>query len=180
MDSDARERLVCVAAVTGAHGVRGAFRLRCFTQAPESVAEWGCLLDEKGRPLFEVRPVAAAKGGMIVAAAGIEDRDAAEALKGLKLHIPRSRLPETEDDEFYIDDLVGLAVRDETEAVIGRVRAVFDHGAGEVVEIALDEGGTLDLPFTRAFVPEIDLEAGMIGIVRPVMLGDEPRGGRAR
>jgi 16S rRNA processing protein RimM len=95
---DSSPAMVCVAQVGAPHGVRGAFRLRCFTEAPENVAAYGPLCDESGRPLFEVRVVGQAKGGVIAAAPGIADRDAAAALRGRRLYVPRERLPDPEGE----------------------------------------------------------------------------------
>jgi 16S rRNA processing protein RimM len=155
-------KLVCVAAVAAAHGVRGALKLKCFTEEPANVGAYGPLMDEHGRRLFEVTVVGPAKGGVIVAAEGITDRDAAEALRGLRLFVPRDRLPEPEDDAFYYEDLVGLEVRDVAGKSLGRVVAVHDFGAGEVIEYRGEAGLSGMVPFTMASVPEVDLAAGRL------------------
>lgn len=162
------EAMICVAQVAAAHGVRGTLKLRCFTQAPENVTAYGPLCDEHGRELFEVRIIGAAKGGVLAKAEGIEDRDAAEALRGMRLYVPRSRLPATDEDEFYHEDLIGLTARDaERNDEIGRVVAVHDFGAGDVLEIERADGRSEMVPFTRAAVPEVDLAAGVIRVVLP-------------
>jgi 16S rRNA processing protein RimM len=159
--------MVCVAQVGAPHGVRGAFRLRCFTEAPENVAAYGPVCDETGRPLFELDIVSAAKGGVVVTAFGIRDRDAAEALRGRRLYVPRDRLPPTDEDEFYHEDLVGLAARDPDGRSLGKVLAVHNHGAGDILEIGAEDGRTELVPFTRATVPAIDLRAGTVELVLP-------------
>ena len=159
--------MVCVAQIGAPHGVRGAFRLRCFTEVPENVAAYGPVHDAAGRPLFALRILAEAKGGLIVAAPGIEDRDAAEALRGLRLHVPRARLPATDEDEFYHEDLVGLAARAPDGAPLGRVIAVHNHGAGDILEVELEPGRTELVPFTRELVPTVDLAAGTVEVVLP-------------
>ena len=156
------ERLVCVAAVAAAHGVRGALKLKTFTEDPDNVGAYGPLLDETGRELFAVRVIAPAKGGVVVAAEGISDRDAAEALRGLRLFVPRARLPEPEDDSFYYEDLLGLVVEDPDGRAIGRVVAVHDFGAGEVLEYRDEAGRDGMVPFTTTLVPEVDLAAGRL------------------
>lgn len=166
--SDEAAALVCVAKVTGAHGVRGAVRLRCFTEAPQNVAAYGPVCDHAGRELFALTVTGPAKGGVIARVVGIEDRDAAEALAGLALYIPRDRLPEPDEDEFYEGDLIGLTAVDCSGAPRGRVVAVHDFGAGEIVEIAGD-GESLMLPFTRESVPEIDLTARRVVIDPPTL-----------
>lgn len=161
------EPMICLAQVTTAHGVRGALKLRCFTERPENVAAYGPLCDERGRELFAVFVQRAVPGGAIVTAEGIADRDAAEALRGTRLYVPRSRLPALEPDEFYHEDLVGLAVCDADAREIGRVRAVLDFGGGEMLEIETARGESELVPFTRAAVPEIDLARGTIVVAPP-------------
>jgi 16S rRNA processing protein RimM len=162
-------KLVCVAAVAAAHGVRGALKLKCFTEDPASVAAYGPLVDEAGRELFHLRVVGPAKGGVIVEAQGITDRDTAEALRGLRLYVPRERLPEPEADAFYYEDLVGLAVQDAAGRPLGRVVAVHDFGAGEVIEYRDAAGRSGMVSFTAALVPEVDIAAGRL-VVAPEAL----------
>ena len=164
MPSAQRPRLVRVAAVAAAHGVRGALKLRCFTEDPRSVAAYGPLLDEAGRELLEVRVEGEVKGGVIVKATGVDDRDTAELLRGRELFVPRQRLPDAEPDEFYQDDLIGLEVRGSDGGRLGRVTAVHDFGAGEVLAFESDDGRESMLPFTERHVPVVDLEAGYIAI----------------
>lgn len=159
--------LVCVAQVATAHGVRGAFKLRCYTENPDSVAGYGPLCDSQGRELFEVSILGRIKGGLIVRAEGIDSRDAAEALRGLDLYVPRERLPEPESDEFYHNDLVGLEVVDRSGAACGRIVAVHNYGAGDLIEVRTGESASILVPFTRDAVPEVDLEAGRVVIVPP-------------
>ncbi len=159
--------MVCVAQIGAPHGVRGAFHLRCFTEAPENVAGYGTLCDERGRPLFELRIVGPAKGGVIAAVPGVADRNAAAALRGQSLYVPRERLPATDEDEFYHEDLVGLAATDRAGRELGRVVAVLNYGAGDILEIDLGEGRSELLPFTRESVPAVDLAAGTVQVVLP-------------
>ncbi len=155
---------VCVAAVATAHGVRGALKLRCFTERPEDVAAYGPLFDDRGRRLFDVKVIGSAKGGVIVQADGIGDRDAAESLRGRELFVPRSALPETEADEFYYEDLEGLVAIDGEAKPIGIVKQVANYGAGDLIEIVGHDGMTRYFPFDKATVPEVDLEAGRLTI----------------
>ena len=156
--------MVCVAQIGAAHGVRGAFRVRCFTEAAESVAAYGPLCDADGNPLFELQIVGPTKGGVVASARGITDRDAADALRGIRLYVPRDRLPEPDDEEFYHADLVGLTARDRQGQELGRVTAVHNHGAGDILEIAVGDGDSLLVPFTRAAVPTIDVAGGFVEI----------------
>ena len=159
--------MVCVAQIGAPHGVRGAFRLRCFTEAAESVASYGTLCDERGRPLFDLRIVGPAKGGVIATAPGVTDRNAAEALRGQNLYVPRDRLPATEEDEYYQDDLVGLTARDGQGRELGKVVAVLNYGAGDILEIATGDGDSALVPFTRAAVPSVNLAARTVEVMLP-------------
>lgn len=157
-----------MAVVAGPHGVRGAFKLRCFTAEPAGVAAYGPLLDEAGRTLFSLQVVGPAPGGVVAQARGITDRDAAAALRGTRLHVTRDRLPVLADaDEFYHEDLVGLAVLGPDGQDLGKVIAVHDFGAGALLELVGPDGRTTVLPFTRAIVPRVDLAAGRITVHPP-------------
>lgn len=159
--------MVCVAQVAGPHGVRGAVKLRCFTEEPRNVAAYGPLCDEQGRELFHVRVLSEIPGGVVAQAEGITDRDAAQALRGMRLYVPRARLPEPEPDEFYHEDLVGLVARDPQGRPIGRIVGVFNFGAGDLLELETAGGERVMLPFTREAVPEIDLNSGFVVVVLP-------------
>ena len=153
---------VCVAAIAGAFGVRGEVRLKSFTAEPDAVAGYSPLSDERGRS-YDVTLVAPVKGGFAARLSGVRSREDAEALRGTRLFVPRDRLPALPDDEFYHADLIGLEVVDTGGASLGRVRAVLDHGAGDLLEIAPDgQSRTVLLPFTRATTPTVDLAAGRI------------------
>ena len=162
------EAMVCVARVATAHGVRGALKLRCFTEVPESVAAYGPVFDAGGRELFRLAVIGRTRGGVIARAEGIEDRDAAEALRGIDLYVPRRRLPEPEPDEFYVADLVGLDAVEPAGASCGRIVAVHNFGAGDLIEIQPAQGDSLLVPFTREAVPEIDVAARRVVVVPPV------------
>jgi 16S rRNA processing protein RimM len=158
------------------HGVRGAVRVKSFTDTPEAIAGYGALTDERGERHFTLHIVSAAKGdGMVIATIpGVADRDRAEALRGMRLYAPRAVLPPTAEDEFYHADLVGLGAVLEDGTAIGRVVAVHDFGAGDVLEIARDRGQPIVVPFTRAAVPVVDIAAGKVVLDPPAGLLDPP------
>src|SRR4030081_1289386 len=112
-----RDQLLCVGVITGPQGVRGAVRVKSFTAEPADVAAYGTVEDEAGQRRFELRIVGSAKGVVIAKIAGLDDRDAAERLKGTRLYVQRSALPAPAEDEFYHSDLIGLpmALPDGTE-----------------------------------------------------------------
>jgi len=158
---------VCVAQIGAAHGVRGEVRLRSFTQDPAGVKKYGPFTTTDGRTIVlqSLRPA----GEMFVARIeGVADRTAAEALRNVRLYVPREKLPPAGEDEFYHADLIGLAAVDRAGETIGRVVAVHNFGAGDLVELARPDGGeTVFLPFTKAVVPEIDIAAGRMLVEVP-------------
>ena len=154
--------LVCVGAIAGSFGVRGEVRLKSFCADPEAIAAYGPVYTADGRR-FELRLTRPVAGGLGAHLSGVTTREAAEALKGPQLFVPRDRLPAPADDEFYHADLIGLTVQDPGGAVLGRVTAVHNHGAGDLLEIAAPgRKAPLLVPFTRALVPTVDLVAGRI------------------
>jgi len=149
---------VLVGALAGAWGVAGAVRLKSFCATPEAIADYAPLVTEDGRSfgITLIRPV---QGAFAARLTGVATRDAAEALKGLRLFAPRARLPALPEDEFYHADLIGLDVLDTGGTEIGKVVSVHDHGAGDLIEIARPGRNSVLLPFTRAAVPTVDLAA---------------------
>lgn len=140
------DRAVVLAAVAGAHGVRGALRLRRFTEAPEGLGRHAWLwAGERALRLLSLRP---GRHGDVARFAGIDTRDAAEALRGAELAVPRSVLPPPGPGEVYVADLIGLPARADGVEV-GRVVAVANYGAGDLVEIETAEGVRRLLPFAR-------------------------------
>ena len=155
--------------IVGTHGVRGAVRVKSFTEDPRAVAAYGALEDATGGRRFRLTVERVAKGVPIVSIDGVTDRDDAESLRGTELFVARDRLPAAADgDEFYHADLIGLAVLDKDGRRLGRVRALHDFGAGDLIEFAPDDGGTPRVfPFTREAVPDIDLVAGTVTVDPP-------------
>jgi 16S rRNA processing protein RimM len=167
---------VVVAQVGAAHGVKGEVRLKSFTAVPMDVAAYGALEAADGR-LFEIetaRPAAAPAGDMLVVHfRGIEDRAAAEALNGVELSVPRARLPEAGDDEFYHADLIGLTAETVSGETLGTVIAVQNYGAGDLLEIAAPGAMPVLIPFTRAAVPTVDVAGGRVVVDPPAGLLEE-------
>ena len=155
-----RARTVCVGRIVGAHGVRGIVRVRSYTADPDDLTAYGALSDEAGTRRFAVSVSGHVKGLVLARIEGVDDRDAAEALRGTDLHVARAALPPTEGDEYYHVDLLGLSAVREDGAAIGRVCAIHDHGAGPIVEIQPPDGPSTLVPFTRERVPAVDIAAG--------------------
>lgn len=152
---------VCVGAIGGGFGVRGEVRLKSFCAVPEDIATYGELTSEDGTRRFTVKLTRPVNGGLGARLTGIETKEQADALKGLTLWADRAALPSLPDDEYYHADLIGLEVADPGGAPLGRVRAIYDHGAGDILEVT-GPSGLLLIPFTRAAVPTVDLTARRI------------------
>ncbi len=160
---------VCVAQIGAAHGIRGEVKLKSFTADPMAVKDYGPLESEDGTVRFTIETVRPAKGHLVARFRGVDDRNAAERLASIKLFVPRERLPPADDDEFYHADLIGLSAVTAAGVAVGTVVAIHDFGAGDILELRPPTGGTtIMLPFTEAFVPDIDIADGRIVVVLPV------------
>lgn len=164
---EALDGLLCVGVVTGAKGIRGEVRVKSFTAEPADVAAYGPVSDAGGTRSFRLKVTGMAKGQVTVRLSGVDDRNAADALKGLKLYVPRAALPEPDPDEFYHADLVGLSVELAGGEPLGTVKAVHDYGAGTSLEVAGGKRGLVMVPFTKAACPVVDLAAGKV-VVEPL------------
>jgi len=154
---------VCLGAIAGAFGVRGEVRLKSFCANPVAISAYGPLESEDGSRRFALTLTGTAPGALVARLSGVTTRAAAEGLRGTRLYADRAALPAPEKDEYYHADLIGLAVQDGGGRPLGRVGAILNHGAGDLLEI---EGPGLAvpllLPFTRAAVPTVDLARGII------------------
>jgi len=159
--------LILVGRVAGAFGVKGEVRITSFTAEPMALVDYKTLLREDGQPALTLTGGRAAKGGVVVRAKEIETREQAEAARGLRLYIPRAVLPEPDEDEFYVADLIGMDVVSLEGDLLGRVRSVRDFGAGDLLEVAPIAGESWWLPFTKDAVPEVQIDAGRVVAVRP-------------
>ena len=149
---------VCVGAISGAFGVKGEVRLKSFCAEATAIADYGPLTSEDGTRTFEITLTGVLNNGLAARLSSIRTRDEAEAMKGVQLYAERARLPNLDDDEFYYADLIGLDVLDVGGNKLGKVKAVLNHGASDLLEI-LGAGmkSPLLLPFTKAVVPTVDI-----------------------
>jgi 16S rRNA processing protein RimM len=159
--------LILVGRVAGAFGVKGEVRITSFTAEPAALVDYKTLLREDGQVGLTLTGGRPAKGGVVVRAKEVETREQAEALRGLRLYIPRDLLPAPEEDEFYVADLVGMEVRGLEGEVLGRVKSVRDFGAGDLLEVQPPTGESWWLPFTKEAVPEVRMDEGVLVAVRP-------------
>lgn len=163
MSKATKSTLIVVGAIKGAHGVRGDIRVKSFTADPAAVFEYGPLVDENGREVFEPVSARAGKDHFIVKPRKILQKEEWDALRGTLLHVSRDALPEADDDEFYIEDLVGLEVFSGGETAAGSVRGVQNFGAEDLIEIQVKGmSHTVLVPFTLIDVPTIDVSSGRV------------------
>jgi 16S rRNA processing protein RimM len=165
---------VCVAQIIGSHGVHGRLRVKSFTADPDALFDYNPLTDETGTRQFTLRMTGMGKDHLLVEASGVKGRDAADALKGVRLFVDRDRLPAIEDaDEFYHTDLIGMVTVTESpegDVAFGTIKAIHDFGAGDMLEINHVSGKTVFIPFSRACVPLIDVKASRVVVEPPVNL----------
>ncbi len=171
-----RDRLILVGRVAGAFGVKGEVRLTAYTADPMALAAYRTLLREDGSPGLTVLGARPVKDAIICRVAELDNKEAADALRGLRLFVPRASLPEPEEEEYYLADLIGLAVRSPEGESLGRIKAVHDFGAGDILEIEPGGGRASWMqPFTREAVPEVKIAEGYVVAVRlPEILADGP------
>lgn len=159
---------ICIGAIAGAFGVAGEVRLKSFCSEPSDIGSYGVLTSEDGARQFRITLSRSVAGGFGARIAGVTTREAAEALRGTSLFVERNRLPSLPDDEFYHADLIGLEARDTGGEILGKVAAVHNHGAGDIIEISSPRHkSALLLPFTKTIVPNVDLAAGCLIVDLP-------------
>ena len=159
---------ICVGQIGAPHGVRGEVRIKPFTADPLALKNYGPLENEDGARRFDVLSLRPGKEVVVARLKGVDDRNAAEALRHVRLYAARERLPPPEEDEFYHADLLGLAAVAPDGTALGTVLAVPNFGAGDLLEIAPAAGGaSVFVPFTRAAVPAIDIAGRRVVIDAP-------------
>ncbi|TPL03302.1 ribosome maturation factor RimM [Mesorhizobium sp. B2-4-14] len=166
---------VQMAVIGAAHGIKGELRVKTFTGEPMALADYGPLYARDGRA-FQITDIRPANTVVVVRFKGINDRNAAEALAGTELFVDRSMLPDDgEEDEFYHADLIGLEIRDDTGAAIGKVVAVHNFGGGDILDVTLSGRKGVLIPFTQAAVPQVSIAEGFVRVdpVAAGLVGDE-------
>lgn len=167
------DRRILVGEITGAHGIRGDVLVRSYTETPDAIAAYGPLTDASGKKSYSLRVVRVTSKGIVARVAGVEDRNGAEPLRGTKLYIERSKLPETGETEFYHADLIGLRAVAADGSALGKIVSVQNFGAGDLLELKPLEGETEFIPFEDRWVPSVDLDAGILVINRPAVTVDD-------
>jgi len=160
--------LICVGSIAGAFGVKGELRVKSFCANPSDLAKYTPLLTEDGEKSFELSLIGEIKNGFSARIVGIDTKEAADALRGVSLFARREDLPELPVDEYYYSDLIGFEVADTGGLFIGTVKTVVNHGADDLLEISIPGASdTALVPFTKIFVPTVDMNAKKIVIDPP-------------
>jgi 16S rRNA processing protein RimM len=175
------DKLLLLGAILGAHGIKGEVKVKSFAAKPADIAAYGPLCDAKEKRRFELSIAGTAdatRGILIARIAGVADRNAAEALKGTELYVAREKLPHLADtDEFYFADLVGLLAVDANGKAFGRIVSVDNYGAGDLLLVAPEgDADSFVVPFTKAFVPVVDVAAGKVQLNLPEDFFEIPEG----
>jgi 16S rRNA processing protein RimM len=158
---------VLVGVIVGAHGIKGEVKLKSFTSDPLSIGRYSPLQSSSGQS-FEITKLKAAKDDFIASLKNVSDRNEAETLKGTELFVSREKLPKLKIHEAYAHDLMGLDVMLQNGTPLGKLVAMPNYGAGDLLEVAVDGNSeTILIPFTNAFVPQEDFSTGKIIVNLP-------------
>ena len=171
MSSD--NNYILVGQIGGAFGVRGEVKITAYTADAQSLVDYSPLRDAKGQPVLTIMSARPDKHGLVARVKELSTKEEADAARGRKLYIHRDQLPATDEDEFYLADLIGLEGRDADDKVVGKVKAVQNFGADDMLEIIPAEGGpTWYLPFTKVAVPDVHITEGWLRIIRPAEISE--------
>ena len=171
------EEKVCLGAIVGVHGIRGEVKVKSFSDDERHLTRYGVLENEAGDKTFEVKIVGHSKELLRCKIKGVEDRNTAETLVGTGLYVSRAKLPDLADDEYYHTDLIGLKAKNKQGELVGTVNAVYNFGAGDVIEIKRADDKSLEMvPFTAQFVPEVNIKDRYIIVEMMTFAEDEEDG----
>jgi 16S rRNA processing protein RimM len=158
---------VSVGVIMGAHGIKGEVKLKSFTSNPASIASYGPLQDIAGQ-VFEIAKLKPAGEDFIATLKGVTTRNQSEQLRGVELFVARERLGPLKESEAYAHDLMGSDVLLEDGSVLGKLVAMPNYGAGDLLEVELaGNSETVLIPFTSRFVPQTDFSTGKITVILP-------------
>ena len=167
---------ICLGAIVGVHGIRGEVKVKSFTEVDRDIDKYGDVENEDGSRKFSIKVVGHSKDLLRVKVKGCDDRNTAETLIGTGLYVSRSLLPELGEEEFYHTDLIGLEAKTADGTVIGRVNAVYNFGAGDLLELKMNGGAPEMLPFTKQYVPTVNIKDGFI-IVEMIQFAEDDEQG---
>ncbi len=161
--------MVVLGRVSAAFGVRGWVKIEPYADEPLAwcqMARWWIGHDavDPGWRSVDLAGCREHGRGLVARFEGVEDRKAAEALKGMLLAAPREALPPTEEKEFYWADLIGLQVVNRQGERLGKVAELISTGAHEVLRVLSEAGTERLLPFIEQVVEEVDLENRIVRV----------------
>lgn len=155
--------LFCAAVIASAHGVRGHVKIKCFLEDPSQFMAYSPYCNDKGEEVYKVSKIISQdKDTLVLALEGVSDRNQAELMKGTQLMLPREHLPKLVDDTYYHRDLIGLSVKSSAGPLLGTVQALYNFGAGDLLEVKTLENKLEMIPFRQEFVPEVNLDQGVL------------------
>lgn len=170
------ENRVCLGAIVGVHGIKGEVKVKSFTEIDRDIDKYGVLENEDASKKFTIKVVGHSKELLRVKVQGCDDRNAAEILVGNGLYVSRSLLPELPEEEFYHADLIGLDAQNSAGEVIGKVNGIYNFGAGDLLEVKMVSGALEMVPFTKQYVPVVNIKDGFI-IVEMIQFSAEDEQG---
>jgi 16S rRNA processing protein RimM len=167
--AEASPKRLLMGRIGAAHGVRGEVRIASFTADPLALASYGPLVTDRPGLVIEIEAARATTNVLVARLKGVTDRTAAERLNGVELYVDRDKLPPADDDDFYHADLIGLDARLRDGAVLGKVTAIPNFGASDLIEVTdRQSGDTYLYPFTKLVVPEVHIAEGYLVIDVPL------------
>lgn len=170
------EDKVCLGAIVGVHGIRGEVKVKCFSDDEKNFNSYGVFTDEAENKTFKAKAVGHSKELLRVKIQGVDDRNTAETLVGTGLYVKREKLPQLNEEEFYHADLIGLDTKNISGEIIGKVNALYNFGAGDLIEIKMADGSLEMLPFNKQYVPTIDIANRFIIVEMMQFAADEEDG----
>jgi 16S rRNA processing protein RimM len=167
-EKNMQKKLVCVAKISSAHGIKGAVKVKSFTEDPMSVADFTVLYNKDASEEYALEVQSCSQNMLLAYIDGVNDRNEAEALKNKELFIYRDELEDPEDEEFYYEDLVGLRVKLQNGKEYGQIYSIQNYGAGDILEVKLkSDNKKVLMPFTKEIFPNINIKSGSVVIIPP-------------
>ena len=167
MDIKMQKDLVCVAQFMSPHGIKGAIKIKSFTQHPESLEKYSPLYDRDDKQQYNIKILSSNNDVLTVCIDDINNRNDADILKNRFIYADKSLFDELEEEEFYQSDLINMDVFEDNN-VIGKVVAIYNHGGGDIIEIELNNGkGKILYSFTKEIFPIVNVMKSFIVINQP-------------
>ena len=162
------DKLICLGIITSPHGIKGAVKVKTFTEKPKNISLYGQLIS--GDENYKINSVSVINDNLIIAAiSGVNSRNEAELLRNKKLYIERSKLAELNDkDEFYQSDLAGMEVRLENNELYGYIESIYNFGSGDILKISIiSTKKNIMLSFTKEIFPHVNIKERYIMLNMP-------------